>query len=292
MPAQSLSKQSLMDFVEVNLEIHPRSTGVDIVVAMLSQIGYEGFMESQEILKAYISASDFNLAELNELQNFLSKEYRISFTHHHVKSQNWNEVWERNFNPVLIGENVYVRAPFHQSNNSVKFEIVIEPKMSFGTAHHETTSMMIELMLDENFAGSSVLDMGCGTGILAILAEMQGAKSIMAIDHDQWAYENAIENVRKNKCSRVNVFMGDAGLLVSEKFGFILANINRNVLLDYMAIYSDHLIAGGVVIVSGFYSGDKDIIVQSAKTHGLILHKSLSKNDWVAARFIKSPAQV
>jgi ribosomal protein L11 methyltransferase len=280
-----------MDYMEVSFEIQPRSTGTEILIAMLSQIGYESFLETEEFLKAYIPASDFELTELYNLQKLLSTDYELSFTYQLVKSQNWNEVWESNFNPVLIGDSVFVRAPFHNSINSVKYEIVIEPKMSFGTAHHETTSMMIELMMEENFSGSSVLDMGCGTGILAILAEMLGARSIIAIDNDEWAYENALENIRKNKCSKINVFKGNAGLLGREKFGIILANINRNVLVEDMQIYSEHLNSNGAVIMSGFYSEDIQIIEHAATGYGLTLNKKISKNDWVAARFTKNPPE-
>lgn len=281
-----------MDYYEVSFVIEPKSTGTEILIAMLSQIGYESFMEAEESLKAYIPSQEFRLQELEDLANLLSKNYTLAFTHQLLKSQNWNEVWESNFHPVFILDKVFVRAPFHTSNNSVKYEIVIEPKMSFGTAHHETTSMMMELMLEENLSGSSVLDMGCGTGILAILAEMLGAKIIMAIDNDERAYENTLENIRKNKCRKISVFMGNVGLLKNERFGLILANINRNVLLEDMNIYADHLISGGVLLMSGFYQDDLDIILQSAMNSGLTPDKKIIKNDWLAARFIKSKQTV
>jgi ribosomal protein L11 methyltransferase len=277
-----------MDYIEVSFTVNSDSTGTEILIAFLSQIGYESFMEDENSLKAYIPANHFKPDELNDVAYGQAFDQPISYSHKLVKSQNWNEVWESNFNPVTIRDEVYIRAPFHPENRSVKFDIIIEPKMSFGTAHHETTSMMIELMLDENFAGHSVLDMGCGTGILAILSEMLGAKTVMAIDIDNWAHENAIENIRKNKCQKINVLMGNVSLLKSEKFDFILANINRNVLLEDMVDYGKHLNSGGVLLLSGFYTEDLELISTSATDHRFKADKHITKNNWVGARFIKS----
>lgn len=279
-----------MDYTEVHFQVEPQSTGTEILIAMLSQIGYESFMETEEGLTAYIQSPQFQLADLDELQQNLAPDINFTFTSTTVKSQNWNEVWESNFNPVIIGEKVFVRAPFHEPDESYEYEIIIEPKMSFGTAHHETTMMMIELMLEANLSGKTVLDMGCGTGILAILAEMLGAKGIVAIDNDEWAYNNAIENVRKNKCKHITVFKGTVDLLNHEKFDIVLANINRNVLLTEMEKYTDHLVQEGVLIISGFYAEDVDIIDQSVSNCGLHMVKQESKNDWAAVRFIKGPS--
>jgi ribosomal protein L11 methyltransferase len=277
-----------MDYIEVSFVIQPKSTGTEIMIALLSQIGYESFMETEEGLMAYITATVYKQSDLDDLAILLSKDFSITYAQQLLKSQNWNEVWENSFNPVVIMEMVYVRAPFHKTDSSFKYEIIIEPKMSFGTAHHETTSMMIELMLKEDFSGSSVLDMGCGTGILAILAEMLTAKSILAIDNDEWAYENALENVRKNNCRKISVFMGNAGLLKDERFNFILANINRNILLEDMEIYAKHLMNEGILLLSGFYTEDSNIISRKASDYGLIPDIQVVKNNWVAARYIKS----
>jgi ribosomal protein L11 methyltransferase len=277
-----------MNYTEVVFKIHPKSTGTEIMIALLSQIGYESFEESDEGLKAYIPSTQFSHNDINELSIFHTGEFNISYSHSEVKNQNWNEVWERSFDPVLIKNIVIVRAPFHKANNEVKYEIVIEPKMSFGTAHHETTSMMIEMMLDENLAGRSVLDIGCGTGILSILSEMLGAKKTDAIDNDDWAYDNAVENIRKNNCKNISVHLGDARLLKDEKFDCILANINKNVLLADMNIYDAHLISGGVLMISGFYIDDLNEIESTAKIWNLILDRKITKNEWVAARFVKT----
>lgn len=279
-----------MDYTEVHFQVEPQSTGTEILIAMLSQIGYESFMETDEGLTAYIQSPQFQLADLDELRQNLAPDINFTFTSTTVKSQNWNEVWESNFNPVIIGEKVLVRAPFHEPDGSYEYEIIIEPKMSFGTAHHETTIMMIELILEEHLSGKTVLDMGCGTGILAILAEMMGAKGIVAIDIDDWAYNNALENIRKNKCKHITVYKGTVDLLNHEKFDIVLANINRNVLLAEMEKYTDHLVQDGVLILSGFYTEDIDVINQSVISCGLNMVKKETRNDWAAVRFIKGPS--
>jgi ribosomal protein L11 methyltransferase len=280
-----------MDYIEVHFQVEPQSTGTEILIAMLSQIGYESFLETDAGLIGYIQSPQFHLSALIELQQTIAPGVNFTFTSNIVKSQNWNEVWESNFNPVIIGGRVYVRAPFHEPDESIEFEIVIEPKMSFGTAHHETTMMMIDFLLEENLSEKAVLDMGCGTGILAILAEMLGAKGIFAIDNDEWAYNNALENVRKNKCKHISVFKGTADLLKHEKFDIVLANINRNVLLSEMKKYTDHLAENGVLILSGFYVDDIPAINQAVVSCGLEPGKNETKNDWAAVRFTKSPVR-
>ena len=276
-----------MNFIEVTFDIKPKLTGTEILIAQLSQIGYESFLETNSDLQAYIPELSFKLHDLQGLPVFQSDEFKISFSQKLIKEQNWNEFWESSYNPVLIKDLVFIRAPFHERNKNVKYNIIIEPRMSFGTAHHETTSMMIELMLDENMTGKSVLDMGCGTGILAILAEMLGASGISAIDNDEWAYNNTLENVRKNKCRKVIVQLGDAGLVKEESFDFILANINRNILLNDMQIYVRHLSDNGVLLLSGFYEDDLKQIESSAIKYGLKPDGKIINNKWIAARFVK-----
>jgi ribosomal protein L11 methyltransferase len=287
----SLCRQScklFMDYIEVNFTVQPESTGTEILIALLSEIGYESFDESGEGLKAYIPKKQFIIEDIKELSIFHSDEFKITYSHKEIQNQNWNEVWERNYNPVFIADKVYVRAPFHKANTNVRYELIIEPKMSFGTAHHETTSMMIEMMLKEDFSGRKVLDMGCGTGILSILAEMLQAKRVLAIDNDDWAYQNTVENIRRNNCRKISVVLGNAGFMKDEKFDFILANINRNVLVEEMVTFGRHLVHKAILLLSGFYSEDLEVIEISAKECGLKLDNTQTKNNWIAARFIKS----
>lgn len=276
-----------MDYIEVNFEIDTTSPQMEILIAQLSQIGYNSFMESDNNLLAYITVDNFNESQIsnltipNELHSQLNYSYKI------IKERNWNEVWESNYDPVIIKNLVNIRAPFHTTNRDIKYEIIVDPKMSFGTAHHETTSMMIETMLDEEITGKKVLDMGCGTGILSILAEMLGAIQIDAIDNDEWAYQNTIENIDKNKCKSIRVELGDADVIKAVEYDYILANINRNVLLQDIPVYATHLGNNGILLLSGFYTEDLMLIESSACNNNLKLDQKLIKNNWVAARFMK-----
>ncbi len=278
-----------MDYTEVTFSFkNESSTGMDILPAYLSEIGYESFVEAGDKLKAYIPSGLFQKGDLSKLIGSLPRNLQFTYIANKIKSKNWNEVWENNFEPVILKDSVYVRAPFHESKKDIKYTIIIEPKMSFGTAHHETTSMLLEMMLEESMTGKSVLDMGCGTGILAIFAEMLGASEIAAIDNDEWAYMNTMENVVKNKCKKISVQLGDVELIGGLQFDIILANINKNVIITDMPVYAEHLKKGGVILFSGFYSEDLAQIETSAKIAGLISGKIKTKNNWIAARFVKS----
>jgi ribosomal protein L11 methyltransferase len=275
-----------MDYVELNCQVNPINPGRDIVIATLSELGFESFVETEEGVQAYIPVDIFNesaLESLNDVREFVSE---LSYTHKVIKDQNWNAVWESNYEPVLIEDRCYIRAPFHNKKDQVEYEIVIEPQMSFGTAHHETTAMIIKLMLDEKFDGERVLDMGCGTGVLAILAGMKKAGTIVAIDNDEWAYKNSISNCEQNNFESIEVIHGDASAINGE-FDCIIANINRNILLNDMNIYVNHLKSGGVLFISGFYEYDLPILQKEAESLFLKFDKKVSKNSWTAARFIK-----
>ena len=199
---------------------------------------------------------------------------------------NWNEEWEKNFEPIVIADACAVRAPFHKPFN-VQYEIVIEPKMSFGTGHHETTFMMLQFILENTFEGKTVLDMGCGTAVLAILAEMRGASKVDAIDIDDWCVENSEENVLRNHCKYISVKLGDASVLpTSETYDTIIANINRNILLNDMEIYSKGLKMGGELYLSGFYKEDLPIIIECCNKLGLQFVENKEKNNWIAAKFV------
>ncbi len=276
-----------MDYLEVTFKTDSGYPLTDMIIAELSEIGFESFEEDENFLKAYIPAENYDNEKLRSIQIISSEMNKISFTEKLIKEQNWNEVWESNFQPVTIGNDVYVRAPFHKKAEGVKYEIIIEPKMSFGTAHHDTTSLMIEQMLDEKIEGKSVLDMGCGTGILSILAEILGASSIVAIDIDEWAYNNALENRRKNKCKKIDVRLGDTSALKDEMFDVILANINRNILLEDMKVYCDYLNDNGILLLSGFLIEDVELLKDEAKEIDLAFNNMMMKDEWIALKFSK-----
>jgi ribosomal protein L11 methyltransferase len=275
-----------MNFIEVEFVIKPLSPGTDILIAFLSQTGFESFSETDTGLLAYRNDENFTMKELERVIEEFPPGFDISFSVNSIPQQNWNEVWERNYPPVVIREVVYVRASFHPGDSNMKYQLLIDPKMSFGTAHHETTHLMMEMMLDEEFSGKKVLDMGCGTGILAILAEMLGSHRIIAIDNDQNAVENAIENVRKNKCKHIHVQFGHAADVIGE-FDYILANITKNTLMEDIMIYAGHLLVGGRLLCSGFFDQDLPEIQSKALESGLSLVRKQSRNHWAAVCFTK-----
>lgn len=274
-----------MTYLEFQFSIAPLQPASDIIIAELSEIGFESFVENESGLTAYISESKFDEGELDAIHILSSDEFAIEWTSKSVAQQNWNEEWEKSFNPIVVDERCMVRAPFHQKSN-VDYDIIIEPKMSFGTGHHETTHMMLSHILDNDFKNKKVLDMGCGTGVLAILAEMRGATHLEAIDIDNWCYLNAIENADRNNCKKIEVFEGNSNLLLGKKYDIILANINRNILLEDIPIYASSLNSKGLLFLSGFYSSDLDMISEKCKAFNLRFEKNYEKNNWVAAKYV------
>lgn len=275
-----------MDYVAVNFKSGQADFEWEILTAFLAEIGFETFEETEAELFAYIPKSDFKIELIESLLNEQLKVADITFSHETIADKNWNEVWESNYDPVTIADRCLIRAPFHESNRDVEYEILIEPQMSFGTAHHETTAMMIEYVLEANIADQKILDMGSGTGILAILASMRGAKEIDAIDIDEWAYKNCLSNIEKNNITNVNVIQGDAGSIIN-KYDVIFANINLNILVNDMEVYSWALKSKGVVYFSGFYQDDLTKLEQKAIQFKLKYVESKVKNNWMAARFVK-----
>ena len=260
-------------------------TAIDILVAELGQVGFESFTENADGVEAYIQKADWNASLLDDIQILQSQEVTFSYDVKEIEQVNWNEEWEKNFEPIVVDDQVSIRAPFHK-DPELKYDIVIEPKMSFGTGHHETTHLMIQHLMDLDLQGKKVLDMGCGTGILAIFAEMKGAAEVDAIDIDNWCYENSLENVERNNCHHISVFEGDAKLLKPATYDLIIANINRNILLKDMSVYSNSLKENGILFLSGFYTEDIEKINEAAESNGLRQDKKLVRNNWVGLKYV------
>ncbi len=258
----------------------------EILTAFLAEFGFETFEENESGLKAYIPEPDFNKSLIDGLLNDHFKNSKISFNHELIHDQNWNALWESNYESILIADRCLIRAPFHPADDTKEFDILIEPQMSFGTAHHETTAMMIEYALDADLVGKQVLDMGSGTGVLAILASMRGADKIDAIDIDEWAYNNCVSNAEKNNIKNIVIIQGDANV-VNKKYDIIFANINLNILVNDMEVYAKALNIGGTIYFSGFYQNDLVKLEHEANLFNLQLTDTNVKNDWMAARFSK-----
>jgi|WetSurMetagenome_2_1015567.scaffolds.fasta_scaffold00524_4 ribosomal protein L11 methyltransferase len=260
----------------------------DIAVALLADIGYESFSDTQTGVTAYISSSLFSDEALTACGIYnLPVLSGIVISNKPIERVNWNEEWEKNFQPVIIAEKCSVRAPFHPKPQNVDFDIVIEPKMSFGTGHHQTTALMTELLIGTDVKGLKVLDMGCGTGLLAILSSMKGASEVSAVDIDEWACINTIENCLVNNCN-INVRQGDILTVAGEKYDLILANITRNILIENMATLSSCLNPSGRLFLSGFYNDDITEIEKATYAAGLMPGKVLSRDEWCAASFRKN----
>ena len=274
------------NYLGYHFTVEPKELGSEILIAELGELPFESFIESEFGLVAYIQKQLWTENILDDLYLLNSPEFTISYTIEEIEQVNWNEEWEKNFEPIDVDGNCHVRAPFHPKTDA-EFDIVIEPKMSFGTGHHETTHMMIQHLLDMNVEGMKTLDMGCGTAILAILAEMKGAKPIDAIDIDNWCYLNSIENAERNNCHQITVYEGDADLLKDKKYDLIIANINRNILLNDMQQYVDCLNENGTILFSGFYEEDIPVIDASCTEKGLTYVSKLQRNNWVSLKYTK-----
>lgn len=272
-------------YLGYHFTVEPKELGSEILVAELGELPFESFVESEFGVTAYIQKDLWNENILDDLYILKSPEFFITFTVEEIEQVNWNEEWEKNFDPIDVDGKCHVRAPFHPKTDA-EFDIVIEPKMSFGTGHHETTHMMIQHLLDMDVTDMKTLDMGCGTAILAILAEMKGAKPIDAIDIDNWCYLNSIENAERNNCTHISVYEGDAALLADKKYDLIIANINRNILLGDMQQYVDCMNPNGVLLLSGFYEEDIPAIDESCTGKGLHFVKKLQRNNWVSLKYV------
>ncbi|MEZ0006735.1 ribosomal protein L11 methyltransferase [Flavobacterium sp. 28YEA47A] len=272
-------------YLGYHFKVEPKELGSEILVAELGEKPFESFIETEFGVTAYIQKALWTEDVLEDIFILTSPEFIVSYTIEEIEQVNWNEEWEKNFEAIDVDGICHVRAPFHEKTDA-KYDIVIEPKMSFGTGHHETTHMMIQHLLETDVTGKKTLDMGCGTAILAILAEMKGAQPIDAIDIDNWCYLNSIENAERNNCHHITVYEGDAALLAGRNYDVIIANINRNILLEDMQQYVDCLNSGGTLFLSGFYEEDIPVIDASCTEKGLTYVKKHQKNNWVALKYV------
>ncbi len=278
-----------MDYIELKVEVKPSSQETnEMIIAQLAEIDFESFTENDNGLNAYIKSPDYTSALEDKLKDlFLPEETSISYVINRIKGENWNAKWESDFEPILVNNRCLVKASFHKNLPEFEYEIIIDPKMSFGTGHHQTTHLMIEAILNEDFINKTVLDMGSGTGVLAILAEKRGAKDVLAIDIDDWAYQNSLENIKVNGCYKIKTVCGDVSFIQGKSFDIILANINRNILLSDIGHYVKSLSHNGKLILSGILKSDIEVIQQNTNEHGLSHLTTATRDEWVTMSFVK-----
>jgi len=269
------------NYIEIKIE-NISSAQTEILIAQLSEIGFEGFEEGENFLSAYVTGGAFSEEEVKEILS----SYQVAYSKNFVEQKNWNEEWEKNFEPVIIDDFVAIRAPFHNSVKNVEHEIIITPKMSFGTGHHATTYMMIQQMRYIDFKNKNVFDFGTGTGVLSILAEKLGAANITAIDNDEWSISNAKESIEKNNCKNIQLRLSDAPI-VSNEFNVILANINKNVILRYLKILSNLLITNGQLLVSGLLKEDRADLIRVISQLNLKHVNTFLRDKWICVKLIK-----
>ncbi|MDD4970028.1 MAG: 50S ribosomal protein L11 methyltransferase [Paludibacter sp.] len=279
-----------MNYFEINFSIDPFEEYIsDVLIAELGEIGFDSFVSTEVGVVAYALETAFDEAKLKTLLSDFPFEAAIDYKVTQIESKNWNEEWEKHyFEPIVIGNECVIHSSFHKNVPKAKYDIVIDPKMAFGTGHHETTSLVIGRLLQMDLQDKSLLDMGCGTAVLAILAAMRGAKDIVAIDIDTWCTENSIENIAMNNIPGIDVQLGGAELLAGLHFDIVLANINRNILLADMEQYAACLSSGGELYMSGFYVQDIPLIEAEANRNGLTLIDYHEKNNWVAVKTVKN----
>lgn len=271
-----------MNYIELNIEFKALEPWRDILVSQLAEEGFESFVETKTGLLSYIAEKEFEESMLASLKNI---EAIDQFTTKVIQDQNWNATWEENFDPVIVEDKLAIIAPFHKEEFSQSMVITIQPQMSFGTGHHQTTWLASKRFFDLDLSDKSVLDMGTGTGILAILAEKLRAKSVYAPDIDEWSYNNAQENIALNNCNKIEVALGDDQLLRGRSFDVIVANINKNVLLQQFPTYAEVIVDEGTLLISGFFETDKEDLVQAAGKLGFIFEQIFTKDEWALVQF-------
>ncbi len=277
-----------MNYYEISFEINPNTeVNRDVLASVLGEIGFESFSEISNGINAYISDKLYDENILKAcISDFPLPEVELNYAVSFVETKNWNEEWEKNFfQPIIIQDKCIIHSSFHENIPLLSYNIVIDPKMAFGTGHHETTSLMISYLLDADVENKSFLDMGCGTAVLAILAKMRKAGHVVAIDIDEWAYNNALENIKLNQTPGIDIRLGGAELLGQEKFDVIFANINRNILLNDLRHYVSCMNLGAELYMSGFYKEDLDIIKEECEKNNLEFISFIEKNNWVSGKW-------
>lgn len=277
-----------LDYIELNLRVKPFSEGIlEIFSAELADLGFEGFVENDKSLLAYIPSTVFsNKVVFELLQKPSLKNYSIDISHTLIKEQNWNQLWESNFEPILVDNQCLIKAPFHKESLKKGLEIIIEPKMSFGTGHHATTQLMVSDILKIDLKGKTVLDMGTGTGILAILAAKKGAAGIIAVDNDEWSYNNCLENCSRNNAEKIKTILGNSSSIADAHFDVIFANINKPVISSEIDIWTKMLNSGGLILISGILETDEQDIISILPANLQILEKK-TLNNWLFLRLQK-----
>ncbi|MDT8412442.1 MAG: 50S ribosomal protein L11 methyltransferase [Vicingaceae bacterium] len=275
-----------MNYIQFVAKVSPLIMGREILIAELAEIGFESFVDTEDGFEAYIQEADFDENNIKQISLLSNNEFKIEYTINKIAQQNWNEAWEKSFDPIFVDEKCMIRAPFHEKPAENVIDIIIEPKMSFGTGHHETTHLIVSRLLNLELTDKTVLDMGSGTGILAILAKKRNCGKVLAIDNDEWAYTNAVENCERNNVD-IEVVLGDANHIKSNKFDVIIANINRNILLRDMQFYVKALNTNGLLLLSGFFTVDKEVLTKEANKLGLTLTFENTKNEWTMLEFVK-----
>jgi ribosomal protein L11 methyltransferase len=278
-----------MDYIELTCKITPYDIEIsEILTAQLGELGFESFIEQADSLQAYIQHSDFDEKKIKAFFTDYKSESKIEFSHKLIKEENWNETWEKNyFEPIIIDNQCVIRSSFHPEFPGIEYSITIDPKMAFGTGHHETTSLMVREILNLQLDKMTILDMGCGTGILAILCALKGAENITAVDNDVWSYRNTLENKELNQVQNIVAIHGDVKSIDGLKFDLIIANINKNVLLSDIPNYAICLKEGACILLSGFYQNDFEDINQVAVKSGLKFQKVEEINNWVMLKYSK-----
>jgi ribosomal protein L11 methyltransferase len=271
----------MSDYIEFDITVDSEILK-DLLIVELSEIGFEGFEEDTNLLKAFIPVRDFKQSRFNQL----AEEHALEYARTIIKQKNWNEFWEAGYDPVIVHDFCAVRAEFHRPVPNVRHEIIITPKMSFGTGHHATTFMMIKAMEHLELQDNTVLDFGTGTGVLAILAEKSGAASVVAIDYDDWSINNAKENILLNNCTKVNIEKADH-ISTGNTFDVILANINKNIILDHFVSIEQHLSPGGKLLLSGLLENDQDDILKAAEGLRLKFNEKSDQNGWICLLLVK-----